>query len=219
MVPSGTIYSTNTYSGYDLHVKTTDETETHRSGEDPSSTDRPTTDPAWPGGLAPAPVEGIGTTPESSVPFRSVGFTVSTIGYAVSRRFREILAPLELEPREFALLRAVNASEGESQQAIGGRLKIPPSRMVAFVDALEGRGLLERRLNPDDRRTRALHLTDDGRELLGRAFELAVGHERDLCADLSAAEREQLLDLLQRVGLRLGLPPGVHAAHAALADE
>jgi len=150
---------------------------------------------------------------------RSVGFTVSTIGYAVSRRFREILAPLELEPREFALLRAVSASEGESQQAIGGRLEIPPSRMVAFVDALEARGLLERRLNPGDRRTRELHLTDAGRELLGRAFALAVDHERDLCADLSAKEREQLLDLLQRVGERLGLAPGVHAAHAALADE
>jgi DNA-binding MarR family transcriptional regulator len=219
MVPYGTIYSTNTFTGYDLHVKTVGETQPHRSGDGPPAADPPAADLAWPGGLAPAPLEGIGPTPESSVPFRSVGFTVSTIGYAVSRRFREILAPLELEPREFALLRAVSASEGESQQAIGGRLKIPPSRMVAFVDALEARGLLERRLNPDDRRTRELHLTDAGRELLGRAFQVAVGHERDLCAELSAAEREQLLDLLQRVGLRLGLPPGVHAAHAALADE
>src|SRR5260370_27303057 len=91
--------------------------------------------------------------------------------------------------------------------------------MAPFTDAREARGLLERRRNPDDRRTRELHLTDAGRELLGRAFKLAVGHERDLCADLSAEEREQLLDLLQRVGERLGLPPGVHAAHAALADE
>jgi DNA-binding MarR family transcriptional regulator len=200
-------------------MKTAGEPQTHRSDDDPLASDRPPADPAWPGGLAPAPLEGVGPTPESSVPFRSVGFTVSTIGYAVSRRFREILAPLKLEPREFALLRSVSASEGESQQAIGGRLKIPPSRMVAFIDSLEARGLLERRLNPDDRRTRALHLTDAGRELLGRAFALAVEHERDLCADLSAEEREQLLDLLQRVGLRLGLPPGVHAAHAALADE
>jgi DNA-binding MarR family transcriptional regulator len=200
-------------------MKTAGKPQTHRSGDDPPAGDPAPSGPAWPGGVAPAPLDGIGTTPESSVPFRSVGFTVSTIGYAVSRRFREILAPLELEPREFALLRAVAAAEGESQQTIGGRLKIPPSRMVAFVDALEARGLLERRLNPDDRRTRELHLTDAGRALLSRAFALAVGHERDLCADLSADEREQLLDLLQRVGERLGLPPGVHAAHSALADE
>jgi DNA-binding MarR family transcriptional regulator len=164
-------------------------------------------------------LQDVTASPDSNPPFRSVGFSVSTTGYAVARRFRELLAPLELEPREFALLRAVSASEGESQQAIGERLQIPPSRMVAFVDALEGRRLLERRLNPQDRRARALHLTDDGRELLARAFEVAVAHERDLCADLEEDEREQLLDLLQRVGERLGLPPGVHAAHSALADE
>jgi DNA-binding MarR family transcriptional regulator len=199
-------------SRYDLHVKTGGDSGTHRS------------DPAngpWPGGVGPAPLDGIATTPEGTGPFRSVGFNLSTIGYAVSRRFRELLAPLELEPREFALLRAVQAVEGRSQQAIGERLQIPPSRMVAFIDALEARGLLERRQNPEDRRTREIYLTDPGRDLLGRAFAVAVSHERDLCADLDAGEREQLLDLLHRVGGRLGLPPGVHAAHghSALADE
>lgn len=157
----------------------------------------------------------------SGPPFRAVGFTVSSIGYAVSRRFRDTLAPLQLEPREFALLRVVGAAEGLSQQAAAERLQIPPSRMVAFVDALEARALVERRHNPLDRRTRTLYLTPAGRELLERAFVLAAGLERHLCAQLSAVEREQLLDLLQRVGSQLGLAPGAHAAHAhpALADE
>jgi DNA-binding MarR family transcriptional regulator len=126
-----------------------------------------------------------------------------------------------LEPRDFALLRSVAAHEGQSQHAVGERLSIPASRMVGFVDSLEGRGLLERRHNPNDRRTRSLHLTDAGRELLERAFEQAVSHERALCAGLSGAEREQLLGLLQRVAVQLGLAPGVHAAlgHSALADE
>jgi DNA-binding MarR family transcriptional regulator len=152
------------------------------------------------------------------VPFRAVGFTVSSIGYAVARHFRKTLAPLALEPREFALLRVVGAAEGLSQQAAGERLQIPASRMVAFVDALEARALLERRHNPLDRRTRALHLTPAGRELLDRAFALASGLERHLCGQLSGAECEQLLALLQRVGLQLGVSPGAHA-HAALADE
>jgi len=155
----------------------------------------------------------------AETPFKAVGFMVSSIGYGVSRRFHHVLAPLELEPREFALLRAVAAAEGQSQQAIGERLQIPPSRMVAFVDALERRGLLERRQNPHDRRARALHLTDDGRELLGRAFVLANGLEEQLTASLSQAEREQLVELLRRVGAQLGLPAGVHAAHVALVEE
>jgi DNA-binding MarR family transcriptional regulator len=155
----------------------------------------------------------------ATTPFQAVAFLLSSVGYAVSRRFHQILAPLELEPREFALMRAVGAAEGQSQQAVAERLQIPPSRMVAFVDALEARGLLERRLNPQDRRARALHLTDDGRELMGRALLLAIGLERDVCADLTVAEREQLAGMLRRVGGQLGLPGGVHAAHAALADE
>ncbi len=132
-----------------------------------------------------------------------------------------MLAPLGLEPREFALLRAVGADEGRSQQAVGARLKIASSRMVGFVDVLEARGLLERRLNADDRRTRALHLTDQGRDLLERAFARAVDNERNLCRDLSGPERDQLLELLQRVGVRLDIPPGVHSdhGHSALADE
>lgn len=152
-------------------------------------------------------------------PFQSIGFMLSSIGYAVGRRFHQTMAPLQLEPREFALLRAVGADEGQSQQAVAERLQIPPSRMVAFVDALEARGLLERRHNPADRRTRALYLTDAGRELLGRAFVLALGLERELCAGLSAAERMQMLDLLARVARHLGLPPGGHAAHAAMVEE
>jgi DNA-binding MarR family transcriptional regulator len=141
-----------------------------------------------------------------------VGFTLSTIGYAVSRRFSELLAPLGLVPREFALLRAVGDREGRTQQAIAESLHIPPSRMVAFVDALEGRGLLERRLNPSDRRTRALHLTEEGQRLLARAFAEAVAHEQSLCGDLSQEERERLLELLSRVEASLDLRPGVHSA-------
>jgi DNA-binding MarR family transcriptional regulator len=158
----------------------------------------------------------VTSAPQSveSAPFESVGFTVSSIGHAVSRRFKETVAPLGLEPRAFALLRAVSADEGASQQAIGERLQIPPSRMVALVDALEERELLERRHNPQDRRARELHLTRGGRKLLLRAFTLASSLESELCADLSAPERKQLIDMLQRVGMRLGVAPGTHAAAA-----
>ncbi len=156
---------------------------------------------------------------EVSPPFQSVGFALSTIGYAVSHRFRSILAPLGLEPREFALLRAIGALEGQSQQEIGERLQIPASRMVAFVDGMETRGLAERRVNPQDRRTRALYLTDAGRGLLEQAFALAAAYEQELCADLSDAERERLLDTVWRIAAQLGLPQGVHAAHRAMAEQ
>jgi DNA-binding MarR family transcriptional regulator len=170
---------------------------------------------------APRPDPTAVTAVDDDPPFRSVGFSLSSLGYAVARRFRETLKPLELEPREFALLRAVGAAEGQSQRALAERLQIPPSRMVAFVDALEGRGLMERRADPGDRRTRALHLTSAGASTLQQAFAVALAFERDLCRDLADDDRERLLDLLAMVAPQLGLAPiadGTHA-HAALADE
>jgi DNA-binding MarR family transcriptional regulator len=192
----------------------------HRANASAQET-APNTSPEPTSANASPDASGANSSLDSSPPFQAVGFIVSSVGYAVAKRFRATLAPLGLEPREFALLRAVGAAEGQSQQAIGERLQIPPSRMVAFVDGLEERSLLERRQNPHDRRTRALYLTAEGRALLERAFALALGLERDLCAELSDSEREQLLALLQRVGLRVGLVTGPHLthAHAALAED
>jgi len=166
----------------------------------------------------------MGPAPDASVPLHSVGYSLSALGLTVAQRFRQALAPLELEPREFSLLRAIGAAEGESQHAVAERLGVPPSRMVAFLDALEDRGLLERRPNSRDRRARALHLTKEGRRRLRRAFAVALAFEQELCRGLTDAEREQLLGLLGRLGEGLGLAsaggttlahPGSQAAEAS----
>jgi DNA-binding MarR family transcriptional regulator len=145
-------------------------------------------------------------------PFRGLAFNLSSLGYSVSKGFSQTLAPFDLHPREFALLRAVGFQEGLSQQALGDRLQIPRSRMVAIVDELEARGLLERRPNLTDRRVRELHLTEAGRELLDQAFREAAAYEQQVSSPLDSAERERLLDLLERVSAGLGVAPGIHMA-------
>jgi DNA-binding MarR family transcriptional regulator len=141
---------------------------------------------------------------------RSVGFLISQLGLASSKRFAEALRPLGVHPGEFALIRFVAASEGQSQQTLAERLGIPPSRMVAKVDSLEEAGLAERRNDPGDRRVRALYLTPKGRRTLKRAAAIAIEFEARLCAGLSAGERAQLIDLLERLQPRLVERPGVH---------
>lgn len=144
--------------------------------------------------------------------FRSVAFMLSSLGYAISRHFHEILDPLELEPGEFALLRAVATSDGEAQNALAERLHISPSWMVAIVDDLEQRDLLERRPHARDRRVRNLHLTAAGKKLLRQAERKAEEFDSRVTEPLSEAELDQLLDLLQRVAAGLDLQPGAHAA-------
>ena len=149
---------------------------------------------------------------EVTPPFLGVAFMLSSLGYAISRRFHDVLRPLELEPGEFALLRAVSANEGEAQNALAERLHISPSWMVAIVDDLEKRGLLERRPHARDRRVRNLHLTPAGKKLLRQAERQALQFDSTVSGSLNETELQQLLDLLEQVAAGIDLQPGAHAA-------
>jgi DNA-binding MarR family transcriptional regulator len=155
--------------------------------------------------------------PVPDQPPRSVGFLISQLGFFSSKRFAEALEPVGIGPREFLLLRFVAASAGQSQQALAERLGVPASRMVALVDDLEESGLVERRSDPDDRRVRGLHLTEKGAKTLERAAQVAIEYEQGLCSSLDGDERDQLIELLQKIQegqteLR-GVHPGLSQEH------
>ena len=76
---------------------------------------------------------------------RHLGFLLSQVGIYASQRFAEAIGEAGIHPPLFRVLNVVDAAEGESQQAIGDAIQAPPSRMVAIVDELEERGLIERR--------------------------------------------------------------------------
>jgi DNA-binding MarR family transcriptional regulator len=145
----------------------------------------------------------------------SLGFLLSQVGIYASRRFADRLAAIDLHPPLFRVLNVVDAAEGLSQQAIGAAIQAPASRMVAIVDELERRSLIERRPNPGDRRVHALYLTDQGRELLARGREIAREHEAELTRGMSKADRERLVSLLQKIVDAQGIGPGVHPGLSA----
>ncbi|MCU1495274.1 MAG: mexR [Acidimicrobiaceae bacterium] len=154
--------------------------------------------------MADIPMRGI-------QPFgKSVGFMLSQLGLVVSRQFGDVIGAVELEPRQFAVMRAIDAAAGQPQNAIAERMQIPTSSMVSIVDQLEARGLVERRPHESDRRTRTLHLTVLGGEVLARAMVLALDYERRMCDGLDAAVRESLLESLAHIAANLDTPPGVH---------
>jgi DNA-binding MarR family transcriptional regulator len=148
--------------------------------------------------------------PEPDTAPRSVGFLISQLGFVSSKAFMEALEPVGFGPREFLLMRFVAALEGQSQQTLAERLSVPASRMVALVDHLEDAGFLERRPDPEDRRVRGLYLTRKGRGALERASKIAIDYETRLCAGINRREREQLIDLLQKLQESQTTLRGVH---------
>ena len=83
-------------------------------------------------------------------------------------------------------------------------------RLVALIDDLEARGLVERQRDPRDRRNYAISLTDAGRQALREISAVARQHEQALTAALEDEERVQLASLLRRIADEQALTPGVH---------
>src|SRR4051794_16285298 len=147
---------------------------------------------------------------QSPDPSAGLAFLLSQVGAHSAARFAERLEPIGFKPYHAGILRAIRQADGLSQQALGERLGMYPSRLVALLDNLERRGLVDRRDSPADRRTYSLHLTESGREALEQIDRVAREHGLLLCAALDEAEQSQLAGLLGRIAAEQRLTPGVH---------
>jgi DNA-binding MarR family transcriptional regulator len=152
-------------------------------------------------------------------PVIGIGFLLSALGAHSSAEYAARVQPLGLTPPHVGLLRAIAVAPGRSQQAIADQFGMPPSRMVAFIDELEEKKLVERRRDPGDRRVHLLHLTKAGEKMMHRLFEIGQKSEDALLGSLTDADRAQLQALLARVAADANLTPGVHPGYRRLQPD
>ncbi len=130
---------------------------------------------------------------------RHTGFLVSRMGHVAQKGFTKRIAQLGITPRMWGALNVLSAEGAITQHALCKAVGMDPSTMVATIDELEEKGMVERRRHPSDRRAHAIHLTEEGLAALARGRELARLAQDDLLAPLNKREREQLHDLLLRL--------------------
>ncbi len=127
------------------------------------------------------------------------GFLLGYLGEKSRRSFVAILEPHGFHPREFGLMTVVAKRPGIAQQDLAALARIDPSSMVAVLDELERRGVVERRIDAEDRRRRAVHLTDEGKRQMAVLQREALRAGDGFLAPLSDEERAALNALLQKL--------------------
>ncbi len=86
---------------------------------------------------------------------------------------------------------------------------VTPPTATRILDALERRGIVERRRAPEDRRGVTITLTPNGRELLDTQHEWLRSRQEAFYAELPAGERAVAADLLVRLAALIDeLAPG-----------
>ena len=96
-----------------------------------------------------------------------VSFVVGKAAQRISRRAKELLAPFDVTPPQYAVLKVIQNSDGQTAREVGARLAIDGATVTGILDRLEKAGLIERRDDPGDRRIHPLVLTAKARELSG----------------------------------------------------
>lgn len=109
-----------------------------------------------------------------------------------------VLAAHDLHTRQFGALVVLAARGPVSQRRLGDLQGVDRTTTVAVVDALEARGLIERRRDEGDRRIYSVHLTHAGRRVLEQAEAEVLRAEQDFLAPLGS-DGPRLKSLLRRL--------------------
>lgn len=113
---------------------------------------------------------------------------------------RATFATHELEGWEFDVLAALRRCGAPYTMTPGQLIRethVTSGTMTNRVDRLVGRGLVERRADPADRRQVRVVLTDDGRRLVDAAMGDLLLAEQHLLGGLAEPERSALADGLR----------------------
>jgi MarR family transcriptional regulator, temperature-dependent positive regulator of motility len=111
----------------------------------------------------------------------------------------EILNGEGLTPLLFGVLAAVFEEPAKGQKQVAERMGVDAVNFGQMIDELEGNGLVERKIDPNDRRARKLYVTELGAALRRRLRPSPLAAQERLLAPLSPDERTALLDMLVRV--------------------
>lgn len=121
------------------------------------------------------------------------------LGRDVDARLRTQLSAYGLSPRHGFTLSHLCENGPTSQQSLLEVLDVDPSVLVAILNDLENAGFAERKRDPEDRRRHIVEMSEQGRTALTAMEGTIDTIERELLADLSPADADQLRSLLSKV--------------------
>ncbi|MEL6400102.1 MAG: MarR family transcriptional regulator [Cyanobacteria bacterium J06626_4] len=129
----------------------------------------------------------------------NIGYKVKLVSQLMYRDFLERLEPYGLTPFHYLVLCCLWEEDGLSTSGIADKLKQLGATLTGVVDRMEGRNLVYRERDPDDRRVIRIWLTNEGKQLRGTLPSVGAETIERATAGISKADREVLSKLLEQI--------------------
>ncbi len=127
---------------------------------------------------------------------------ISRISRHLDRLLQKNYSQFGLNGGEFDVLATLRRSGHPYQLTptqMFNSLMLSSGAMTNRLDRLEDVGLIKRTPNPNDRRGILVTLTEQGIELMDRAYPAHIANEHQILISLTITEREVLTDLLRKM--------------------
>ena len=113
--------------------------------------------------------------------------------------FMEECRAFDLTPVQYAALVAIQTHPGIDATRLSAVIAFDRSTLGSVIERIEGKGLIERKPSPDDRRIKLLYLTRPGAALLREIVPAVDRAQARMLEPLRPAERKTLMALLSQL--------------------
>ena len=126
---------------------------------------------------------------------------VMRVAHVIRRSAMASLAPLDLTPAQSRALRTISKADSPIRMGeLASTLGVVPRSATGLVDALQEAGLVERTVDPANRRSVLVTLTERGRDRQQAMSAARAAAGDGLFGALDPEQRRLLADLLGRIG-------------------
>jgi DNA-binding MarR family transcriptional regulator len=135
---------------------------------------------------------------------RDLGVAFAWLGKAMFELELPLLRERGLEMWDYAVLDQLAEGPAPTQGDLAAAVGRDPTRLIPILDRLEQKGLLQRLVDPADRRGRTVVLSALGRELLAACKQDVAAAEETLLAHIEPDRRAAFVEVLNELASAVG---------------
>lgn len=128
-------------------------------------------------------------------------FQFAKANQLASRFLSQKVAELNLTPVQALVLGFLHMEDQITSSELGRKTELDSATLTGILDRLETAEFIERKNNPDDRRSIHIHLTPKGNELSKAAIEMIDAANKEFLRVLTKEQRRDLFEIIKKLRL------------------
>lgn len=129
----------------------------------------------------------------------SLGFLINQTGRKISQVLNHYFVPHEVTSEQWSVLARLCEEDGISQKELASRVSKDQTNVTRILDQLQRKGLIVRKVNPEDRRSFLPSVTAEGKRVYEKIAPLEEQVIEMATEGLNAQELTMLKELLRRI--------------------